>query len=65
MPTPAMQLEMEEAYADLKHAKLMLRQAVGVEEIIAARLEIGRCTQRIRRLERDFLEETHRVNPTS
>jgi len=36
-------------YADLAHAKLMLRQCTGTEDRILWRTEIGRLTQEIRR----------------
>jgi len=48
--------ELDQARADLQHAKLMLRQADCVERRIECRMEIGRCSQLIRRLERELRE---------
>lgn len=54
LPLPHIQTlgeELEQVRDDLCHWKLMLRQADSVERVIECRLEIGRCSQRIRRLE--------------
>ena len=53
---PSIQEELETEKRLLMQAKAQLRQAETPEETIAARMLLGRHTQRIRRLERDLRE---------
>ncbi len=54
VPTIEQELELEQQM--LKQAKTRLRQVSDVEEQIAARMLIGKHTQRIRRLNRELQE---------
>lgn len=73
MSTPplTLQAELTWAWTSINRARADLHRALEAHDveaialggrataIIAARLEIGRCTQRIRRLERELHEENH------
>ncbi len=52
--TTTVKEDLVKARAELVQAKHRLHHAVTVDEKIECRIEIGRCTQRIRRLEREL-----------
>lgn len=51
---PTIEQELEQIRAELYQAKDRLRCSTNVDEQIECRLEIGRCTQLIRRLQREL-----------